>query len=68
MRRRTTAIVFACVGLALLPTMASAQGDQASIVGLVEDPSGGVMPGVTVEAASPALIRPLRTLIAARCH
>ncbi len=39
----------------LLPAMAWAQ--QASgIAGVVRDTSGGVLPGVTVEAASPALI------------
>jgi hypothetical protein len=42
------------VGLVLLPaTTAYAQG---SIAGVVKDPSGGVLPGVTVEASSPALI------------
>jgi hypothetical protein len=39
----------------LLPVATSAQ--QASgIAGLVRDTSGAVLPGVTVEAASPALI------------
>jgi hypothetical protein len=33
---------------------------QASIVGTVRDTSGGVLPGVTVEAASPALIEKVR--------
>jgi hypothetical protein len=37
--------------------MASAQ----SIVGVVRDASGGVLPGVTVEASSPALIEKVRT-------
>ena len=37
----------------LLPAIAHAQ---ASIAGLVKDTSGAVLPGVTVEAASPALI------------
>ena len=34
---------------------------QSSIVGLVRDESGGVLPGVTVEAASPVLIEKVRT-------
>ena len=36
---------------------------EASIVGIVRDSSGGVLPGVTVEAASPALIEKARTAI-----
>src|SRR6266542_1837491 len=35
---------------------------QASIVGLVKDESGAVLPGVTVEAASPVLIEGVRTV------
>jgi hypothetical protein len=38
---------------ALLPSLAFAQ---ASITGIVKDTSGAVLPGVTVEAASPVLI------------
>jgi hypothetical protein len=34
---------------------------QASITGIVRDSSGAVLPGVTVEASSPALIEKLRT-------
>ena len=44
----------------LLPTLAFAQ---AQIVGQVRDESGGVLPGVTVEAASPALIEKVRTVV-----
>ncbi|MBI4263438.1 MAG: TonB-dependent receptor [Acidobacteria bacterium] len=44
----------------LLPSLASAQ---ASITGIVRDTSGGVLPGVTVEAASPALIERVRTAV-----
>jgi hypothetical protein len=36
---------------------------QASIAGVVRDASGGVLPGVTVEAASPALIEKVRTVV-----
>jgi Carboxypeptidase regulatory-like domain len=50
----------ASFGLALLPTPASAQ---SAITGLVKDTSGAVMPGVTVEAASPALIERVRTVV-----
>ena len=38
-------------------------GDAASIAGVVRDASGGVLPGVTVEAASPALIDKVRSAI-----
>src|SRR6185436_8699435 len=37
---------------------------QASIVGVVRDASGAVLPGVTVEASSPALIEKTRTVVA----
>jgi Carboxypeptidase regulatory-like domain len=45
------------VWTALLPSVASAQ---ASITGTVKDTSGAVLPGVTVEAASPVLIEKVR--------
>src|SRR5262245_12893442 len=45
----------------LAPGVAAAQGlGAASIVGVVKDSSGGVLPGVTVEAASPELIEKTR--------
>ncbi|HEY7448880.1 MAG TPA: carboxypeptidase-like regulatory domain-containing protein, partial [Vicinamibacterales bacterium] len=50
--------LFACV--LLLPTIASAQ---AALSGLVQDTSGAVLPGVTVEAASPVLIEKVRTTV-----
>ena len=34
-----------------------------AIAGVVRDASGGVMPGVTVEAASPVLIEKTRTIV-----
>jgi hypothetical protein len=46
----------------LLPALASAQGQTSgSVAGVVKDTSGGVLPGVTVEASSPALIEKVRT-------
>ncbi len=36
---------------------------QATIAGAVRDSSGAVLPGVTVEAASPVLIEKVRTAI-----
>ena len=44
----------------LLPVAASAQQD-SGIAGVVRDDTGGVLPGVTVEATSPALIEGVRT-------
>src|SRR5262245_35991965 len=44
----------------LVPTIAFAQ---ASITGTVKDTSGAVLPGVTVEAASPVLIEKVRTVV-----
>jgi hypothetical protein len=49
----------------LLPMPANAQGTStANIAGVVRDVSGAVVPGVTVEAASPALIERVRTAVA----
>ena len=48
--------------LASLPASAAAQSGSA-IAGTVRDASGAVIPGVTVEAASPALIEKLRTAV-----
>jgi carboxypeptidase family protein len=46
--------------LMLLPRAAAAQ---STIAGLVTDSSGAVLPGVSVEAASPALIEKVRTVV-----
>ena len=46
--------------LILLPAAAYAQ---AAITGVVRDTSGGVLPGVTVEAASPVLIEKVRSVV-----
>ena len=46
--------------LAVLPVAAFAQ---ASITGIVKDTSGAVLPGVTVEAASPVLIEKTRATV-----
>src|SRR4029079_13715251 len=49
----------------LLPAMATAQGALArgTLTGTVRDASGAVLPGVTVEAATPALIEKARTAV-----
>src|SRR5262245_7969542 len=50
-------------GIFVLPASASAQATAGNIAGVVRDSSGGVLPGVTVEASSPALIEKVRTAV-----
>ena len=57
--RRFARTIFGAACLALLPAVASAQ--TSGITGAVRDTSGAVLPGVTVEASSPALIEKVRT-------
>jgi hypothetical protein len=54
--RIRTAFLVAVSALVLLGADARAQTLGSSIVGVVKDQSGGVLPGVTVEVSSPALI------------
>ena len=50
--------------LSLIPASVMAQGTStATIAGVVRDSSGAVLPGVTVEAASPALIEKVRSTV-----
>ncbi|HEY6508429.1 MAG TPA: carboxypeptidase-like regulatory domain-containing protein, partial [Vicinamibacterales bacterium] len=49
--------IIACL---VVPTVAEAQ---SSLAGVVRDASGAVLPGVTVEAASPVLIEKVRTAV-----
>ena len=49
---------------AVSSTAVSAQTEaQSSITGVVRDTSGAILPGVTVEATSPALIEKVRTAV-----
>src|SRR5215831_1028976 len=58
---RTIARYFLLFGLvAVVPRVAAAQ---VTVAGEVKDTSGAVLPGVTVEAASPALIGKIRTAV-----
>jgi hypothetical protein len=57
MRRVLAVVILLLIGIGV-PVGAHAQG---SITGSVRDTSGSVLPGVTVEAASPALIEKVRT-------
>jgi len=58
MRRTVNSVLV--LSLLLLPSAAYAQ---ASIAGQVRDASGAVLPGVTVEASSPALIEKVRSVV-----
>src|SRR5260370_28780822 len=60
MRRIVVCLAMLCAGLLLAPATALAQ---AGIAGVVKDTTGAVMPGVTVEASSPALIEKTRVVI-----
>jgi hypothetical protein len=53
----------AIVALVLCSTGAFAQGQSGSIAGVVKDTTGAVLPGVTVEASSPALIEKTRSVV-----
>lgn len=47
----------------LIPAAARAQQAPGGIAGVVKDTSGAVLPGVTVEASSPALIEKVRSVV-----
>ena len=55
-------LVRICTILAVILSTATMVYAQASIAGVVRDSSGAVLPGVTVEASSPALIEKVRTV------
>src|SRR3954466_8349045 len=52
--------LLALASLALVPAIAAAQ---SVFTGTVKDTSGAIMPGVTVEAASPVLIEKVKSAI-----
>ena len=60
MRKLVVVGLSAFASLFVFPLAAHAQG---SITGAVKDPSGAVLPGVTVEVASPALIEQSRSAV-----
>src|SRR4030088_3519169 len=57
---REAKAVLILMAAVLLPSLAFAQG---TLTGTVRDESGGVLPGVTVDASSPALIEKMRTAL-----
>src|SRR6476660_8637121 len=58
--RTVLRVLFVVVSMVAIPASVWAQG---AITGVVRDASGAVMPGVTVEAASPALIEKVRSVV-----
>src|SRR5262245_57775888 len=58
--RRLVSVLTGILFAILVPSAVYAQ---ASIAGVVKDASGAVLPGVTVEAASPALIEKVRSAV-----
>src|SRR5438105_4843437 len=59
---RTVRLIGA-VFTALLCTSGALYAQDASITGVAKDASGAVLPGVTVEASSPALIERVRSVV-----
>ena len=59
---RTMLIRVVSLAALLLPAAAAAQSN-SNIAGIVRDTTGAVLPGVTVEAASPSLIEKVRTVV-----
>ena len=64
MTNRWVVLLAVVLGTVVATARAHAQGAVgASITGIVRDASGAVLPGVTVEASSPALIERTRTAV-----
>ena len=62
MRHFGSGLVISSLAALVLLSGASARAqERASIIGIVSDASGAVLPGVTVEAASPVLIERTRS-------
>lgn len=55
-----SSVTLAATAVLAVPSFAAAQ---ATIAGIARDTSGSVLPGVTVEAASPALIEKVRSVV-----
>ena len=65
--RRTNVVALALsvivCALMITPSASAQQATASGIAGVVKDTSGAVLPGVTVEAASPALIERVRSVV-----
>src|SRR5262249_16522219 len=62
MKRERRLVVVAFLGMMFLPSSMLAQQATSGIAGVVKDTSGAVLPGVSVEASSPALIEKTRAV------
>src|SRR5437867_695383 len=62
MGRWVISLVAGCV-LSMSTTAAAQSATTGAIAGVVRDATGAVLPGVTVEASSPALIEKVRTAV-----
>jgi hypothetical protein len=62
MKKSRRVLRVALAALLLVPRVVAAQQSAGGIAGSVKDATGAVMPGVTVEAGSPALIEKVRTV------
>jgi carboxypeptidase family protein len=62
MRRVVLCMTVLCAAVIFVPRTSHAQ-DRAAIAGVARDSSGAVMPGVLVEATSPALIERTRSVV-----
>src|SRR5256886_16331397 len=60
--RAIATVAVAIIVFIALPSPAAGQA-LGTIAGVVKDSSGAVLPGVTVEAASPALIEKVRSVV-----
>jgi hypothetical protein len=63
MRRQLIDSLLTVVCVLFIASSVAAQGASSGIAGVVRDTSGAVMPGVTVEASSPALIEKVRVVV-----
>jgi len=63
MPKQLLRLVFIMLAAMLPGTLLAQQSGQSAIAGVVKDSTGGVLPGVTVEATSPALIEKSRSAV-----
>ena len=62
MRQRVGVLLVVLAAVTTVPALAFAQAN-GTVAGTVRDASGAVLPGVTIEASSPALIEKVRTAV-----
>jgi Carboxypeptidase regulatory-like domain len=62
MNARRWFVCLTAVALLIFPGFLYGQTSQSALAGVVKDTTGAVLPGVTVEAASPALIERVRSV------